>query len=262
MTKHRITDVDVSTLVAGRTPAGRPELEALAQSLSEFRAASLESAPRPSAALAARLDFGNSSSISDSRETAFDADTIETTLSARAGRTRKGLVRTVFTWIAGLSLGLKIALGTVVAAAAATGAGAAGVLPFGTQQAFDEVVSVVLPIADDSEDGTDDGLDDGTDDGSVDEADADSGDDSGDDSGYDPAEGNFGSWVSEQAHDKSGSGNDFGKTVSEEAHNKPHPHETNTSEVEEGDDDVSSDVGTSNEGKSNQGKSSSGKGGH
>jgi hypothetical protein len=240
MRNHRITDADASTLVTGRAPVGRPELEVLATSLSEFRAASFESAPQPSAALAARLSLGNATEISTSQGSAFDAETIETTLSpSRDSRARKGLVRTVFSWIAGLGLALKIALGTVVAAAAVTGAGAAGVLPFGTQDAFDEVVSVVVPA--DTDDGTDDGVDDGTDDGADDGTDAEgSGDgDAGDH--YDPADGNFGSWVSDKAHNKPDDGKNFGELVSGEAHNKPHPGATDESQVEEGDDDESGD---------------------
>ena len=170
--------------------------------------------------------------VSESNESAFNADKIETTSSTtRGNRSRKGLVRTVFTWIAGLSLGLKIALGAALTAAAATGAGAAGVLPFGAQQTFDEVVSVVIPAADPIEEITDDGTDgdDVTDDGEATE-------------GYDPAEGNFGSWVSDQAKDKPGTGKEFGEMVSDEAHNKPHPGATDESGVaEEGDDESDSD---------------------
>ncbi len=51
MRKHRITDADVASLVSGHTPQGRPELDELAHALSEFRAASFETTPRPSAAL-------------------------------------------------------------------------------------------------------------------------------------------------------------------------------------------------------------------
>ena len=101
-------------------------------------------------------------------------------------------------------------------------------LPFGAQQTFDEVVSVVIPAADPIDEVTDDGTDgdDVTDDGEATE-------------GYDPAEGNFGSWVSDQAKDKPGTGKEFGEMVSDEAHNKPHPGATDESEVAEGDDDES-----------------------
>jgi hypothetical protein len=173
--------------------------------------------------------------VSDSMESAFNVDTIETTSSTSRGtRSRKGLGRTVFTWIAGLSLGLKIALGAALTAAAATGAGAAGVLPFGTQQTFDEVVSIVIPAADPidevTEDGTEDGTDDGTDSGDGDVAE-----------GYDPADGNFGSWVSDQAKDKPGTGKEFGDMVSDEAKNKPHPGATDDSDGTEGETEESDD---------------------
>jgi hypothetical protein len=229
MRKHRITDADVSALVTGRTPDGRPELEVLAQSLSEFRTASFESVPQPSAALAARLSLGGATGISVSNESAFADDNIETTSpTSRGTRSRKGLVRTVFAWIAGLSLGLKIVLGTAVAAVAATGAGAAGVLPFGTQDAFDEVVSVVVETDEGVDEGTDEGDEPATDDEAVE--------------GYDPADGNFGGWVSDLAKDKPGTGAEFGDFVSDEAHNKPHPGETDESQVEEGDDDTTGDT--------------------
>ena len=94
MRKHRITDADVASLVSGHTPQGRPELGELAHALSEFRAASFETAPRPSAALSARLDVGKPSMVSESNESAFNADKIETTSStSRGNRSRKGLVR-------------------------------------------------------------------------------------------------------------------------------------------------------------------------
>jgi hypothetical protein len=236
MRKHRITDADAASLVSGHTPQGRPELDELANALSEFRAASFETTPQPSAALLARMDVGKPSMVSESNQSALNAETIETTtLASRGDRSRKGLVRTVFTWIAGLGLGFKIVLGVALTAVAATGAGAAGVLPFGVQQAFDEVVSVVIPTSEPIEKFTDDGTDG---DGVTDESD--------DSDGeaielYDPAEGNFGSWVSEHAKDKPGSGQDFGELVSEEAKNKPHPGATDESEVTEGDDDESDD---------------------
>jgi hypothetical protein len=222
MRKHRITDADVAKLFSGHAPQGRPELELLATSLSEFRTASFESVPRPSAALSTRLGVGKPPRVSKTNASLFDVETIETTSPTRDKRSLKG-VRTVFTWIAGLGLGLKIALGVAVAAAATTGAGAAGLLPFGTQQAFDEVVSVVIPA--EPEDGIDDGV---TDEGDVTE-------------GYDPAEGNFGGWVSDQAQDKPGTGQEFGEMVSDEAQNKPHPGATDQSGVEEGDSDESDD---------------------
>jgi hypothetical protein len=254
MRKHRITDADAASLVSGHTPQGRPELDELAHALSEFRAASFETTPRPSAALLARMDVGKPSMVSESNETAFHADTIETTsLSPRGSRSRKGLVRTVFTWIAGLGLGLKIALGVAVTAAAATGAGAAGVLPFGTQQAFDEVVSVVIPASepvDETDDGTDgDDVTDDSGDGDVTE-------------GYDPADGNFGSWVSDQAKDKPGTGEDFGKTVSDEAKNKPHPGASDGSDGTEGDDESDDDAVSHGNGSQSDHTPAPGKGAH
>ena len=172
MRKHRITDADASALVTGRTPADRPDLEELAMSLTEFRAASFELSPRPSAELAARLDLANATGISVLNEAA-DAATIETTVPAASGRApRRGLVVRVFTWFAGLGLGVKILLGTAVVAAAATGVGAAGALPPGAQDAFDQVVSTVVPTDETDDSGTDavtdetDGSDVVTDDGS------------------------------------------------------------------------------------------------
>jgi hypothetical protein len=239
MRKHRITATDAASLLSGHTPQGRPELDELANALSEFRVASFESTPRPSAALLARVDVGKPSAVFDSKS-AFDADMIETTSStSRDNRSQKRPVRKVFAWIAGLGLGLKIALGATVAAAAATGAGAAGVLPFGSQQAFDEVVSIVIPAAE-PVDGTDDGTDGATDGDPATDPTVD-----GDATeGYDPADGNFGGWVSDQAKDKPGTGKEFGGMVSDEAKNKPHtphPGASDGSQVAEGDENGSDD---------------------
>ena len=175
MRKHRISDDDASALVKGRAPAARPDLALLAQSVTDFRVAAFETLPQPSAELASRLDLARASRISTVMASLSNGDTMETqTLVSSGPASQKGRVKQMFAWLFGLGLMAKVGLGSAVAIAAVTGVGAAGVLPFGAQDAFDTVVSVVLPseettdtiVDDGTRDGTDDGSDDGTDDGS------------------------------------------------------------------------------------------------
>ena len=201
MRKHRISDDDASALVKGRAPAARPDLALLAQSVTDFRAAAFETLPQPSAELASRLDLARASRISTVMASLSDSDTMETqTLVSRGPASQMGRVKRMFSWLLGLGLATKIALGATVAAAAVTGGGAAGVLPFGAQDAFDTVVSVVMP----TEEADDETTEPGTTDGVV-----------------TPGEGKgtFGESVSERAHElgKDGDGRSFGEEISEEA---------------------------------------------
>ena len=118
----------------------------------------------------------------------------------------------MFSWIAGLGLAAKIALGAGVAVAATAGAGAAGVLPTGAQDTFDTVVSTVVPGSQVDE-STAPGTDDGT-------------------TAPDPAStnhpDNFGSWVSERAKDPDKVGKTFGQETSEAAHENGNGHAPST----------------------------------
>ena len=140
MAKHRISDNEVEALLRGDAIGVSPELSALAQSLSDFRAAAFETVAQPTAALTARLRPQGESELVTSRVSIESA----TTASART-TSRKKRVRRALSWFTGLGLLAKILLGSTVAAAAVVSAGAGGVLPGGAQDAFDTVVSLVAP---------------------------------------------------------------------------------------------------------------------
>ena len=102
-------------------------------------------------------------------------------------------------WVAGLGIVAKIVLGSTVAVAAVGGAGVAGLLPGGAQEVFDTVVSTeeTTPVVP-------------TDDPSTVPAEEDADEVEG------PAEGeNFGSYVSEEAQNKEGTGREFGGQISD-----------------------------------------------
>ncbi|MEO7348317.1 MAG: hypothetical protein ABIW32_00400 [Terrimesophilobacter sp.] len=122
----------------------------------------------------------------------------------------------MFSTIAGLGLAAKIALGAGVAVAATAGAGAAGVLPAGAQDAFDTVVSTVVPgsqVDESTDPATDDDMN-APDPASTDRPD------------------NFGSWVSERAQDPDKVGKIFGQETSEAAHENGNGHAPSTESPE------------------------------
>ena len=174
MRKHTITDAEAQQLLSGATPEGRPELAELAASITVVRReASQLAAPQPSAALAARLE--------------------RPALGVSVGAEPTPLkgIKKMAASLAGLSLAAKLAAATGVLALGLTGVGAAGALPGPAQEAFDGVVSTLIPtedevvddgaaeecVVDDGtvdegtvDDGTDEGtVDDGTDEGTVDD---------------------------------------------------------------------------------------------
>jgi hypothetical protein len=139
MRNHRITDDEAAALLRGRTPHARHELSPLAAAVSEFRGSSLGTPPRPSAAVASRLDLDRVSTI-----VAFPPENPDMTASppltaARSARRS----RVALEWFAGLGLAAKIAIGATAAAAVgvtgAGAAGAAGVLPAPAQEVFEQV---------------------------------------------------------------------------------------------------------------------------
>ena len=117
--------------MGGTAPADRPELADVATALSEFRIATNEPLPTPSSRLKERLDGGWPVSPEGTKLVVV--------------RPRAGGRRTIAGWVAGASILAKIALGSTVAVAAVTTAGAVGVLPGGAQQVFDSAVNFVLP---------------------------------------------------------------------------------------------------------------------
>lgn len=186
-------------LLTGQVPAEQTELVALSAALQELRSATHVSAPQPSAALQMRLDAPAGAPV-----TAAAGDAAA---DATPGR------KSVFEWIAGLGLATKIAAGSGVLALGLTGAGAAGALPGPAQDAFDSVVSTVLPTEGDEvpvEDAPVEGEapvegDETIDDGTETDAELPVGSDE------------FSSWVSENAKDPEKVGAEFGEQVSEQA---------------------------------------------
>jgi hypothetical protein len=131
MNTTRISEKDADRLARGRV-LERPDLNPLADLLADYRSAAIGAAPQPSAALAARLDLS-------ATPIALQRDTVaETSVSgAGARRTASGLV--------GLGVTVAIVLAGASGAAAVVGAGSAGLLPSGAQNAFDRVVSLIVP---------------------------------------------------------------------------------------------------------------------
>ncbi len=189
MTKHRINDAEEA---------------ALASALSKFRAAAFEHAPRPSAELRARLELSGASGKASLAT--FSSGAVESTVSASADtaephtRDRKKRVRQMLSWLTGLGVLAKIVLASSVASAAVLGAGAAGVLPAGAQDAFNTVVASVTtddPEATPTESPEPDASESGHPD-------------------------NFGGTVSDLAHElgKGSDGRAFGDSISDAAKNK------------------------------------------
>jgi hypothetical protein len=131
MNTTRISEQASSGLAHGRVP-GRPDLNPLADLLTEYRAAAIGSAPRPSAALAARLDMS-------ATPIAMQRDLVAGVESSGVG------VRRAASGLFGLGVTVTIILAAASGAAAVVGAGSAGILPPGAQDAFDQVVSTIVP---------------------------------------------------------------------------------------------------------------------
>lgn len=207
MTKHRITDDEAAALLRGETPGARADLADLADSIAQFRAAAFETTPRPSAELLARLNVKDASSSA-----------VATPVAAISRRKR---VRRMVSWFAGLGVLAKIALGSGVALAAVTTAGATGVLPAGAQEAFNTVVSVVTTTEEPASTPTEEPSPQPTETSESTHPD------------------NFGGTVSEMARQLgSGEGREFGQDVSELA------HENGKGNADDTTDDSTTDDGT------------------
>lgn len=210
MSKEPITDAEAQQLLSGATPEGHPELSALAASIADVRRdAAQVPAPQPSFALAAQLAHPT---------------------SGASTRLRRELKRA--TPIARFGLAAKIAAAVGVLALGFLGVGAAGALPGAAQDAFDDVVSTIVPSEGES---TDDGLadDDGVGDGTAGGDDAaeecvvdDGSTDTGTDAGSEPetcepalpvGSGEFSDWVKQGARDPNKIGSEFGAAVAEQA---------------------------------------------
>lgn len=139
MRNHRITDDEAAAVLRGRTPHARDELSPLAAVVAEFRGSSFGTPPRPSAAVASRLDLDRVSTVGVVPRENPDMAVLLPQSAAPSARRR----RVAFEWFAGLGLAAKIAIGATAAAAAgvtgAGAAGAAGVLPTPAQEVFEQV---------------------------------------------------------------------------------------------------------------------------
>ena len=107
MRNHRITDDEAAALLRGRTPHARRELSPLAAAVSEFRGSSLGTPPRPSAAVAPRLDLDRVSTIVALPPENPDMTASLPLTAARSARRS----RVALEWFAGLGLAAKIAIG-------------------------------------------------------------------------------------------------------------------------------------------------------
>jgi hypothetical protein len=158
MRKQSISTEDATAILSGRAPEARPDLEVLVSALDDFRLASFEAPPQPSAELAALLDAEQAPRFSPSLQRAAATKTARNAW-ATAWRRPTLLVRRsrLIGWIAGLSLAAKISVGATAAAVGVVGAGAAEVLPAPAQEVFDEVLTAVTPFDRSDEVRNDDG---------------------------------------------------------------------------------------------------------
>lgn len=218
MRLRRVSERDAKALLAGRVPASRPDLAPLAAAIAEYRAAAFESPARSSVELASRLGpLGETRIVPD--------------LESQPGVGELRRRFSVLSSFAGLGLAAKIALGAGAAVAAAAGAGVAGVLPGGAQDAFDAVVSTVVPGTQihpspdpEKKSGSDSVTDPGTKDGTEgSESETVHGTDAPDPASTEHPE-NFGKWVSDRAKDPDKDGRTFGQETSDAAHENGNGH--------------------------------------
>jgi hypothetical protein len=161
MGTQRISEDEASAVLRGQTPATRDDLAAVAHAVAEFRRASFDASPQPSAELALRLDLERAARISDSTD-GSNASTAVQTLANEASAPRERRRSVVVSGFLGLGLAAKIAIGAGAAAAVgvtgAGAAGAAGVLPTEAQVVFNQVIGVEVD-GEDASKTVEDGLD-------------------------------------------------------------------------------------------------------
>ncbi len=139
MNEYRISDDTAEALLRGEAPEGRHDLAAVAKAVAAFRSASFEAPPRPTAAVALRLDLERAARLSIDRQ---HASTAAVAHPIEVSTPRRGRRKVAFGAIAGLGLAAKIAIGAAAAAAVGvTGVGAAGAvgaLPAPAQEVFEQ----------------------------------------------------------------------------------------------------------------------------
>ncbi|WP_309708209.1 hypothetical protein [Pseudolysinimonas sp.] len=147
--KNRITDADAELLLAGRAPEGLPGSEELAAAVTAFRSATVEAIPRPSAELAARLSVADDELFS-ARATSPDTSSPRFETDSPGARTRDADANErAAERVSRFGLAARVAVGVGALLLGITVAGAAGALPGGVQDAFDDLVSTVTPGDDD-----------------------------------------------------------------------------------------------------------------
>lgn len=150
--KNRITNDEVELLLAGRTPEGRPGFGELAAVVAALRSEAFETAPRPSDELAARLGVPHEELVSAATSTAGSSKRLAGDSSVAVARTpRSSAIARVVERVSGFGLAARIAAGVGALLLGIGAAGAAGALPGGMQDAFDDLVSTVIPIEHDAE---------------------------------------------------------------------------------------------------------------
>ncbi|WP_210479194.1 hypothetical protein [Naasia sp. SYSU D00948] len=278
MRNNRLSDDDITALLAGTALHGRPDLQPLAMLVDDLRSASSESSPRPSAAVTTLLDLDRVPGISTAALGGLAQRSDRGRVPAGpAAASRRGIASMFLTWFTGLGLVAKLGIGAAAAAVGVVGAGAAHALPPGIQAGFDTVVETVVPLPADDVSTTDD--DDTGTDGTAPTGDA-VADTETDDSGADGVGGVDGTadagpktehaqGVVEAAHDDSTVGREHGEAVSEAAHQNRGQGGSGDDSAEDSGDEVedegADDSGTSNSGSGNgnsgSGSANSGRGG-
>jgi hypothetical protein len=119
-------------LASGRVPAGT-DRDSLTELLTAYRTAAIGPAPRPSAALSARVDLTAAPLVMQRDAAANGISTVVATRRAVTG-------------LFGVGVTVAIILGAASGAAAVVSMGTAGLLPPGAQEVFDQVVPDTAPL--------------------------------------------------------------------------------------------------------------------
>lgn len=145
--RYDLNEQAMEDILAGRAPSA--ELADLAELVQAVRSSAVSTrAPRPSAELQAVLVEGLTTDKGDLPETAGSkvAEPAGQVFRLPKWRRPKTMLELIASKVAAFSLAAKLGVGTAVAAASVTGAGAAGVLPGPAQDAVASVVSQVTPF--------------------------------------------------------------------------------------------------------------------
>lgn len=145
--RYDLNEQAMEDILAGRAPSA--ELADLAELVQAVRSSAVSTrAPRPSAELQSVLAEGLTTDKGDLPETAGSnvAEPAGQVFRLPKWRRPKTMLELIASKVAAFSLAAKVGLGTAVAAASVTGAGAAGVLPGPAQDAVAGVVSQVTPF--------------------------------------------------------------------------------------------------------------------